>query len=70
MLVEQMQDYLMKASHTVPASSRLHVPKIIAYLEQHQAAPLLGYLIALQLNPANHGKNLREHRSNPQAKRH
>lgn len=64
MLIEQAQDYLMRASHTVPASSSLHAPKIIAYLEQHQAAPLLDYLIALQLNPANHGKNLRiEHLS-------
>lgn len=64
MLVEQAQDYLMKASHTVPVSSSLHAPKIIAYLEQHLAAPLLDYLIALQLNPANHGKNLRiEHLS-------
>ncbi len=64
MLVEQAQDYLTKISHTVPASSSLNAPIIIAYLEQHQAAPLLDYLIALQLNPANHGKNLRiEHLS-------
>lgn len=39
--------------------SGLYAPKILAYLESHNVAPILDYLIALQLNPANNGKNLR-----------
>lgn len=39
--------------------SGLYAPKILAYLESHNVAPILDYLIALQLNSANNGKNLR-----------
>lgn len=39
--------------------SGLDAPKILAYLESHNVAPILDYLIALQLNPENNGKNLR-----------
>lgn len=39
--------------------SGLEAPKLTAYMESHDCAPLLDYLIALQLNPKNHGKNLR-----------
>lgn len=39
--------------------SGLDAPKIKAYLESHDLAPLLDYLVALQLNPSNNGKNLR-----------
>lgn len=39
--------------------SGLHAPKILTYLESHNVAPIIDYLIALQLNPANNGKNLR-----------
>lgn len=39
--------------------SGLEAPKLTAYMESHDCAPLLDYLIALQLNPQNHGKNLR-----------
>lgn len=40
-------------------SSGLDAPKIRAYLRTHNVTPILDYLIALQLNPANNGKNLR-----------
>ena len=64
MLTEQTNDRMADEKRDILASSGLGVPKITTYLEQHQAAPLLDYLIALQLNPANHGKNLRiEHLS-------
>ena len=39
--------------------SGLYAPKMLAYLERHNVEPILDYLIALQLNPANNGKNLR-----------
>lgn len=39
--------------------SGLYAPKLAAYMESHDSAPLLDYLIAVQLNPQNHGKNLR-----------
>ena len=35
-------------------------PKLQVYMECHDCSPLLDYLIALQLNPQNHGKNLRK----------
>ena len=40
-------------------SSSLDAPKIKAYLDSHDVKPILDYLTALQLNPVNHGKNLR-----------
>lgn len=40
-------------------SSGLYAPKLEAYLASHDCLRILDYLIALQLNPQNHGKNLR-----------
>ena len=40
-------------------SSGLDAPKLKAYMASHDCAPILDYLIALQMNPQNHGKNLR-----------
>ena len=40
-------------------SSGLDAPKLKAYMASHECAPILDYLIALQMNPQNHGKNLR-----------
>lgn len=40
-------------------SSGLDAPKLKAYMVNHDCAPILDYLIALQMNPQNHGKNLR-----------
>lgn len=39
--------------------SGLDAPKLKSYLESHDVTPIIDYLIALQLNPANNGKNLR-----------
>lgn len=47
-------------THRAPLqSSSLDAPKIKAYLGGHDVKPILDYLTALQLNPENHGKNLR-----------
>ena len=44
--------------------SGLKAPKTQAYLSSHDSSKLMEYLMALQLNPQNHGKNLRlEHLS-------
>lgn len=40
-------------------SSGLDAPKLKAYIASHDCAPILDYLIALKMNPQNHGKNLR-----------
>lgn len=53
-----------KLNDVLPKLSGLKAPKIKAFLEKHDGAPIMDYLIALQLNPQNHGKNLRiEHLS-------
>lgn len=53
-----------KLYDVLPKLSGLKAPKIKAFLEKHDGAPIMDYLIALQLNPQNHGKNLRvEHLS-------
>ena len=53
-----------RVSHALPQPAGLNAPKIKAYLAKHNGAPIMDYLIALQLNPQNHGKNLRiEHLS-------
>lgn len=53
-----------KSNDVSPEFSGLKAPKIKAFLEKHDCAPIMDYLIALQLNPQNHGKNLRiEHLS-------
>lgn len=40
-------------------SSGLDAPKLKAYMASHDCTPILDYLIALQMTPQNHGKNLR-----------
>lgn len=48
-----------RAGRTPLQSSSLDAPKIKVYLDGHDVKPILDYLTALQLNPENHGKNLR-----------
>ena len=43
---------------SLPVAS-LDVPQIRAYFKTHDSSQILDYLIALQLNPDNHGKNMR-----------
>ena len=59
MRVEQSKDSTASQGRAPLQSSGLDAPKIKAYLESHKVTPILDYLIALQLNPANNGKNLR-----------
>lgn len=60
MRADQMKESIKDLSRRVLLqSSRLNAPKVKAYLETHNVKPILNYLIALQLTPANHGKNLR-----------
>ena len=57
--VEQLFGDTSPNDYCITPSSGLQAPKLLAYLESHEVAPILDYLIALQLNPANNGKNLR-----------
>ena len=59
MNAEQLFDGISANDYCLPNSSDLQAPKLLAYLESHDVAPILDYLIALQLTPANNGKNLR-----------
>lgn len=59
MLVEQSAENLTQQRFAMPMSYGLNAPTMTAYLKHHDAEPLLDYLIALQLNPKNHGKNIR-----------
>lgn len=59
MHAEQSKDNTAAQNRAPLQYSGLYAPKILAYLESHNVAPILDYLIALQLNPANNGKNLR-----------
>ena len=59
MRAEQLKDSTASQGRAPLQSSGLDAPKIKAYLESHNVTPLLDYLTALQLNPANNGKNLR-----------
>ena len=59
LLSDQLNDSQDKNGRALLQSSGLDVPKLKAYIASHNSAPLLDYLIALQLNPQNHGKNLR-----------
>ena len=59
MRAEELNDFSAKAERTLLQSSGLDAPKITAYLESHNVTTILNYLIALQLNPQNNGKNLR-----------
>ena len=56
---ELSKDSSVSQGRTLLQSSGLDAPKIKGYLESHDVTPILDYLIALQLNPANNGKNLR-----------
>lgn len=59
MRVEQLGDNTTAQNRDPLQFSGLYAPKILAYLESHNVNPILDYLIALQLNPNNNGKNLR-----------
>lgn len=59
MKVGQLKDSTTQQCRFPLQSSGLDAPKTKAYLENHNVTPILDYLIALQLNPANNGKNLR-----------
>lgn len=56
---EQAIGILPVANHALWPSSWLDVPKTIAYLSNHAVPPILDYLIAMQLNPQNRGKDIR-----------
>jgi hypothetical protein len=56
---DELKDLSARLGLDMPQSSSLDVPKIKNCLQNHDAAPIIDYLIALQLNPDNHGKNLR-----------
>lgn len=59
MLTEGSKDFSAEAEYDPLQFSSLNAPKIIEYLEAHDVTPIIDYIIALQLNPANNGKNLR-----------
>lgn len=59
MRAERSKDSTASRGRAPLQSSSLDAPKITAYLKSHNVTPILDYLIALQLNPANNGKNLR-----------
>ena len=56
---EQLNASLKQYKQELLLSSGLYAPKLEAYLASHDCFRILDYLIALQLNPQNHGKNLR-----------
>ena len=59
LLTDEMKGHPAQVESDPLHSSGLNTPKIINYLETHNATPIIDYLIALQLNPQNNGKNLR-----------
>lgn len=59
MRADEAKAFSAEASRASLQSSSLEAPKIRAYLDGHDVKPILDYLTALQLNPENHGKNLR-----------
>ena len=59
LLSEQSKEDFGSANRAFFQSSGLDAPKIKAFLEKHNCTSILDYLIALQMNPQNHGKNLR-----------
>ena len=59
MLSDQLKSELDSIKYGPLKYSGLDAPQIRAYLLSHDSAPFMDYLIALQLNPMNHGKNLR-----------
>lgn len=46
-------------NHALCSASWLNAPKTMAYLNNHAVPPILEYLIGMQLNPQNRGKNIR-----------
>ena len=56
---EQAIGTLPAVNHALWPTSWLDAPKTIAYLSNHAVPPILDYLIAMQLNPQNRGKNIR-----------
>ena len=56
---DEYRDFSAGSERVLLQSSDLNAPKLTAYLESHNVTPILDYLIALQLNPQNNGKNLR-----------
>lgn len=59
MYSDQLSSSLEQYKNDLLKSSGLEAPKLKAYLASHDCVPILDYLIALQVNPQNHGKNLR-----------
>lgn len=59
LLKERVIGTLPAANHALWPTSWLDAPKTIAYLSNHAVPPILDYLTAIQLNPQNHGKNIR-----------
>lgn len=58
-MADEARDSSARAGRAPLQSSSLDALKIKAYLDNHDVKSILDYLIALQLNPENHGKNLR-----------
>lgn len=56
---DQLSASLEQYKQDLLLSSGLYAPKLEAYFASHDCFRILDYLIALQLNPQNHGKNLR-----------
>lgn len=56
---DQLSASLEQYKQDLLLSSGLYAPKLEAYLASHDCFQILDYLIALQINPKNHGKNLR-----------
>lgn len=56
---DESKALIAQAAQEALRFSGLEAPQLTGYMENHDCASLLDYLIALQLNPKNHGKNLR-----------
>lgn len=54
-----MNACFQKHNNNLLQHSSLDAPKLKVYMENHDCTRILDYLIALQLRPENHGKNLR-----------
>ena len=57
-LEEAAKDFSQKHHAVLPMAS-LNAPKLKRYFETHDSKEVLDYIIAFQLNPSNHGKNMR-----------
>lgn len=56
---ERVLGMLPTENHALSSASWLNAPKTMAYLNNHAVPPILEYLIGMQLNPQNRGKNIR-----------